>query len=61
MKAWKKGAVVGGFIGLIVVLSLGIFNSGMAFVVILFFPDFIILGAIMGYLFGRYTAEEGKS
>jgi hypothetical protein len=57
MEAWKKGAVIGGIIGVIVIISLVIVTPDTAFIVALFFPDFIIGGSIIGYIYERYIQK----
>ncbi|MHA2219919.1 MAG: hypothetical protein ACXACY_28835 [Candidatus Hodarchaeales archaeon] len=58
MKPWKRGAIIGGIIGAGVIISLGLVDMSIAIVVVLFYPDFIIGGAIIGYLYGRYAQKK---
>lgn len=58
MKPWKRGAIIGGIIGVVVIISLGAVNMSAAIVVALFYPDFIIGGALIGYLYGRFVQKK---
>jgi hypothetical protein len=49
--------VIGGIIGVIVIISLVIVTPDTAFIVALFFPDFIIGGSIIGYIYERYIQK----
>jgi hypothetical protein len=58
MKPWKRGAIIGGITGAGVIISLGLVDMSIAIVVVLFYPDFIIGGAIIGYLYGKHAQKK---
>ncbi len=57
MNPWKRGALFGGAVGLLIIIALAFFNSNKAFVILLFYPDFVIVGALTGYLYGRFVSS----
>ena len=58
LKPWKKGAIIGGITGVIVIITLSLINTSTALIVVLFYPDFIIVGAIIGYLSGKFIGKK---
>jgi hypothetical protein len=58
MALWKKGAIIGGIIGFVAIISLGAINMSRAIVVAIFFPDFILGGALIGYLYDRIAQKK---
>lgn len=56
MSPWKRGALVGGAAGLLIIIALFILRDNKAYAVMLFYPDFIIVGAVIGYLYGRFIS-----
>ncbi len=59
MKLWKKGAAAGLLIWLGVVAVLWTSGHDGAYIVVFFAPDFVILGALGGYLFERFYQKIG--
>ena len=58
LEVWKKGAIIGGIIGITVIATLFMIGNSIAMIVVLFYPDFIIGGAIIGYLYGRFAQKK---
>jgi hypothetical protein len=57
LKLWKKGAFVGTVLWLSVIGILWIFGSNAAYIVVFLLPDFVVVGAVLGYLMGRIYSK----
>jgi hypothetical protein len=58
LKTWKKGVIGGAITGLMVISALATAGYDNIFVVALFYPDFLITGGIIGYLYGRFFPNK---
>ncbi len=59
VNSWRIGAIVGTVVWLSVIGALWISGSSAAYIVVFLLPDFAVVGAIAGYIFGRIYSKTG--